>query len=101
MNQDVMQLISRLETRSRQLILQYEKLQARLAQTEKKLEEEKEYSKALEEENHELQENYKRLKMARLIDMADSDDLKQTRKRINKMIASVDLCIAKLAPANQ
>jgi hypothetical protein len=50
----------------------------------------------LEEEKHELEEKYARLKMARLIDMADDDDLKSTRKRINKMIASVDRCLATL-----
>ena len=31
-----------------------------------------------------------------LIDMADDDELRSTRKRINKMIASVDKCLATL-----
>ena len=50
----------------------------------------------LEEEKQELEDKYARLKMVRLIDMADDDELKSTRKRINKMIASVDKCLATL-----
>lgn len=96
MNQEVSTLISRLETRTRQLMLQYDKLQQQLKDTERKLAEQQEYSQALEEENHELEEKYARLKMARLVDMANDDDLKSTRKRINKMIASVDKCLATL-----
>lgn len=96
MNQEVISLISHLETRTRQLLLQYDKLQQQLKATELKLAEQQEYALALEEENHELEEKYARLKMARLVDMADDDDLRTTRKRINKMIASVDKCLATL-----
>ena len=96
MNQDVTSLVSRLETRTRQLILQYDKIREQLAETERMLSEQKLQCMILEEEKHELEEKYARLKMARLIDMADDDDLKSTRKRINKMIASVDRCLATL-----
>lgn len=96
MNQDVTSLVSRLETRTRQLILQYDKIKEQLAETEHMLSEQKLQCMILEEEKHELEEKYARLKMARLIDMADDDDLKSTRKRINKMIASVDRCLATL-----
>ena len=96
MNQDVTSLVSRLETRTRQLILQYDKIKEQLAETERMLSEQKLQYMILEEEKHELEEKYARLKMARLIDMADDDDLKSTRKRINKMIASVDRCLATL-----
>lgn len=96
MNQDVAALVSRLETRTRQLMFQYDKMKQLLAETEQKLAEQKQHSLALEEEKHALEEKYARLKMARLIDMADDDDLKTTRKRINKMIASVDRCLATL-----
>ena len=96
MNQDVTSLVSRLETRTRQLILQYDKVKEQLAETERMLSEQKLQCMILEEEKHELGEKYARLKMARLIDMADDDDLKSTRKRINKMIASVDRCLATL-----
>lgn len=96
MNENVMTLVSRLETRTRQLMLQYDKLQQQLEETEQKLSEQKRLCLNLEEENRSLEEKYVRLKMARLIDMADDDDLKSTRKRINRMIASVDKCLATL-----
>ena len=91
-----MQVVTRLENRCRQMMFKYEKLLERLAMTEQKLAQEKERSKALEEEKHRLEEKYAQLKMARLIDMTDTDDLKLARKRINKMIAQVDRCIANL-----
>lgn len=96
MNQELMQVITRLETRSRQMMFQYEKLLDKLVVTEQKLAQEKERNKTLEEENHRLEEKYAQLKTARMIDMADADDLKLARKRINRMIVQVDRCIANL-----
>jgi hypothetical protein len=96
MNQDVIALVSSLETRTRQLMLQYDRTKLLLAEAQKKLAEQEEYCMLLEEEKQELEEKYARLKMAKLIDMADDDELKSTRKRINKMIASVDKCLATL-----
>lgn len=96
MDQELMQVVTRLETRCRQMMFQYEKMLEKLAVTEQKLAQEKERSKALEEEKHRLEEKYSQLKMARLIDMTDTDDLKLARKRINKMIAQIDRCIANL-----
>ena len=75
MNQDVIAIVSRLETRTRQLMLQYDKLKSLLEETEKKLVEQKQSNAALKEEVSVLEEKYARLKMARLIDMADDDDL--------------------------
>lgn len=96
MDQELMQVVTRLETRCRQMMFQYEKMLEKLAVTEQKLAQEKERSKALEEEKHRLEEKYAQLKTARLIDMTDTDDLKLARKRINKMIAQIDRCIANL-----
>lgn len=96
MDQELMQVVTRLETRCRQMMFQYEKMLEKLAVTERKLTQEKERSKTLEEEKHRLEEKYAQLKTARLIDMTDTDDLKLARKRISKMIAQVDRCIANL-----
>ena len=96
MNQDVATLISRLETRTRELMQHYDKVCLQLRDTEQKLEEQKLQCLILEEEKQTLEDKYARLKMARLIDMADDDELRSTRKRINKMIASVDKCLATL-----
>lgn len=96
MEQDVNSIVSRLETRTRQLMLQYSELKSVLADAEQKLAEERDRCARLKEEKAVLEEQYARLKMARLIDMADDDDLRTCRKRINKMIASVDKCLATL-----
>lgn len=94
MESEVSNIIQRLETRTRQLLLCYRDQQSEIRKLEEKLREQTEYAKALEEENTNLRNDYSRLKAARLIDMADDDDLHETRKRINRMIASVDRCIA-------
>lgn len=96
MNQNVTSLLSRLETRTRQLMLEYDKLKQQLAETKQQLSMQQQLCVHLEEEKRELEEKYARLKMAKMIDMADDDNLKTTRQRINKMIASVDRCLATL-----
>ena len=94
MEPEVNNILQRLETRTRQLILSYRNQQDEIAKLQEKLQEQVEYVKSLEEKNQQLRTDYSRLKAARLIDMADDDDLHETRKRINRMIASVDRCIA-------
>lgn len=96
MNQDVTSLISTLKTRTRQLLLQHDKLKSQLEEAERMLSEQRHQCMVLEEEKRDLEEKYARLKMAKLIDMADDDELRSTRKRINKMISSVDKCLATL-----
>ena len=96
MDQDLAVLVSRLETRIRQMMLQYDKLNLLLTDAKKKLAEQEQRCNILEEEKRVLEEQYAVLKMARLMDMADNGDLRTTRKRINKMIASVDKCLATL-----
>lgn len=93
---NVTSLLSRLETRTRQLMLEYDKLKQQLAETRQQLSMQQQQCVHLEEEKRELEEKYARLKMAKMIDMADDDNLKTTRQRINKMIASVDRCLATL-----
>jgi hypothetical protein len=53
MNQDVIALVSSLETRTRQLMLQYDRTKLLLAETQKKLAEQEEYCMLLEEEKQE------------------------------------------------
>lgn len=89
-----MQLGGRLETRVRQLMLQYEKLQRELADANDTIRQERERIQILEDEKQELQDRYMHLKMAKLIDMADDGDMRQVKQRINKMIHSVDRCIS-------
>ena len=94
MNQDVTSLITRLDARARQLMLQYVKVKQQLAEAERQLSLQKQKYEDLEKEKEATEEKYSRLKMARVIDMLDDDELRTTRQRINKMIASVDKCLA-------
>ena len=94
MNQNVTSMLSRLETRTRQLMLEHDKLKRQLAETKQQLSIQQQLCGHLEEEKRNLEEKYARLKMARMIDMADDDNLKTARQRINKMIASIDRCLA-------
>ena len=94
MNQDVTSFITRLDARTRQLMLQYVKVKQQLAEAERQLSLQKQKYEDLEKEKEATEEKYSRLKMARVIDMLDDDELRTTRQRINKMIASVDKCLA-------
>lgn len=96
MNQDVASIISRLESHARQLILQYSKIKQQLAEAEQQLSIQKQKCEILEKEKLALEDKYSRLKLARMVDMVDDNELKTARQRINKMIASVDKCLATL-----
>ena len=94
MEHDAISIVTRLETRTRQLMLQYAKVKQQLAETERQLSLQKQKYEDLEKEKEATEEKYSRLKMARVIDMLDDDELRTARQRINKMIASVDKCLA-------
>lgn len=96
MNPEVATLVSTLETRTRQLLILYREQRDRLALLEQQLQEQQLQCKDLQQENTALQKKYDILKMAKLMDMADDDDFRSVRKRLNKMIASVDKCLATL-----
>ena len=81
MNAEMNDLLMRVETRVRQLILKHRELQAK--------------KKSLEEKNRQLQLQYDHLKMAKYIDMADSST-KDLRGRIRKMVRDIDQCVAML-----
>lgn len=95
MDAQVTELVSRLETRTRQLLLLHKQRQEECIQLERRLQEAAEKIQNLESENKKLQENYAHLKMAKYLDMAD-DDMKQMRGRISKMVRDIDRCIAML-----
>ncbi len=50
----------------------------------------------LKEQLAESEKNYKALKMAKILTIAD-EDIEQSRKRINKLIRSVNQCITMLS----
>ena len=95
MDAQVTDLVMRLETRTRQFLMQHKQLRQECARLQQKLQEAAGEIRNLEEDNRKLKEDYAHLKMAKYIDMAD-DDMKQMRSRIAKMVRDIDRCIAML-----
>lgn len=90
-----MDLVLRLETRARQLILQHKQLLEEQSKLRNLLAKQEEQILELQIENEELKDNYTHLKMAKYIDLTD-DEKRQSRSRINKMVRDVEKCIAML-----
>ena len=88
-------LLMRLETRVRQLILKHRELQAEKKRLEEKITALHQEIDSLEEKNRLLQRQYDHLKMAKYIDMADSST-KDLRGQIRKMVRDIDQCVALL-----
>ncbi len=95
MNKELKELIVRLETRTRQLILQQEKLQDEQKELRLQLQQKDEEILNLQIQNEELKQQYSHLKMAKYIDMADND-VKDMRGRIRTMVRDIDRCISML-----
>lgn len=95
MNKELKELIVRLETRTRQLILQQEKLQEEQKELRLQLQQKDEEILNLQIQNEELKQQYSHLKMAKYIDMADND-AKDMRGRIRTMVRDIDRCISML-----
>lgn len=95
MNKELKELIVRLETRTRQLILQQEKLQEEQKELRLQLQQKNEEILNLQIQNEELKQQYSHLKMAKYIDMADND-VKDMRGRIRTMVRDIDRCISML-----
>ena len=88
-------LLMRVETRVRQLILKHRELQAEKKRLEEKITALHQEINSLEEKNQLLQRQYDHLKMAKYIDMADSST-KDLRGQIRKMVRDIDQCVAML-----
>ena len=95
MNKELKELIVRLETRTRQLILQQDKLQEEQKELRLQLQQKDEEILNLQIQNEELKQQYSHLKMAKYIDMADND-VKDMRGRIRTMVRDIDRCISML-----
>ena len=95
MNKELKELIVRLETRTRQLILQQEKLQEEQKELRLQLQQKDEEILNLQIQNEELKQQYSHLKMAKYIGMADKD-VKGMRGRIRTMVRDIDRCISML-----
>ena len=95
MNQELKDIIIRLETRVRQLIMQQKEMQDEQEKLRQQLSEKDEKILSLQIQNEELKKQYSHLKMAKYIDMADND-VKDMRGRIRTMVRDIDRCISML-----
>ena len=95
MNAEMNNLLMRVETRVRQLILKHRELQAEKKRLEEKITALHQEINSPEEKNRLLQRQYDHLKMAKYIDMADSST-KDLRGQIRKMVRDIDQCVALL-----
>ena len=90
-----MDLVLRLETRTRQLILKQKQLSDEQSKMRSLLAKREEELLELQIENEELKKKYTHLKMAKFIELTD-DEKRQSRSLINKMVRDVEKCIAML-----
>ncbi|MBQ7988534.1 MAG: hypothetical protein IJ253_08505 [Bacteroidaceae bacterium] len=95
MDAQLTDMVLRIETRTRQMLMLHQQLRQEIAQMRHQLDEAEAQIRRLQDNNKKLQEDYAHLKIAKYIDMAD-DDTKQIRSRISKMVRDIDKCIAML-----
>lgn len=95
MTQVEQDMMRRLETRVRQLILQDKQLQEKCIALQEQVAECDKKIGELKAENTNLANQYANLKMARMMALSDSDT-RDARKRLAKLVRDVDKCIAML-----
>ncbi len=88
-------LVQTLETRIRQLILQYKQLKAENESLYEMMDQQETVINALKEEAKTLKADYADLKIAKMIEIGDND-IKDARSRISKLVRDVDKCITLL-----
>lgn len=81
-------ILKRFETRTRQLILQYQELKQENELLRQQV-------NALNRELENTKRDYSNLKVARMIDISDQD-MKDAKGRLSKLIREIDKCIALL-----
>lgn len=81
-------ILKRFETRTRQLILQYQDMRQENELLRQQVDN-------MKQELESVKKNYANLKMARMIDISDQD-MKDAKGRLSRLIREVDKCIALL-----
>ncbi len=89
------ELLSQLETRVRQLILQDNGLQDSVRALKNQLAEREKEIVTLTQLNKDMAAQYANLKVARMLELSDSDT-RNARQRLNRLVREVDKCIALL-----
>lgn len=88
-------LLRTLEARVTQMALEYKALKDRYAALSRTMEEKDATIAALHSQIDRLQTDYANLKTAKMIDIS-SEDMKNAKSRLSKLVREVDKCIALL-----
>ena len=88
-------LLRTLEARVTQVTLEYKALKDRYATLSRTMEEKDATIAALHSQIDRLQTDYANLKTAKMIDIS-SEDMKNAKSRLSKLVREVDKCIALL-----
>lgn len=88
-------LLRTLEARVTQMALEYKALKGRYAALSRIMEEKNATIAALHSQVDRLQTDYANLKTAKMIDIS-SEDMKNAKSRLSKLVREVDKCIALL-----
>ena len=83
-------------TRVRQIILQYEELKKENSDLYALVAQHEEEIKDLQSQLRQEQENYRTLKMAKMLEVTDGD-MEVAKKRVTKLIRDVNKCITLLS----
>lgn len=83
-------------TRVRQMILQYEELKKENSDLYALVAQHEEEIKDLQSQLQQEQENYRTLKMAKMLEVTDGD-MEVAKKRVTKLIRDVNKCITLLS----
>ena len=89
------QTLTTFETRVRQMILRFQELKKENAELYQMVEKNEQDIKALQGQLAQASNDYNALKMARMIEITDSD-LQGAKDRLSKLIREVNKCIAML-----
>ncbi len=95
MTKDEVTLLERLQTKVRQLIQQYQKLQQRNATLKQNLEQCEAKKTELENKVRELSAQYADLKIAKAMELSEGDT-RAAHRRFANLVRQVDECIALL-----
>ncbi len=86
-------ILKRLNTRVRQLILQYQAQAEKIAALQAELAEKEDRIVSLTQTCDELRQNYANLKLARMIEVSDAD-IEEARTKLSRLAREVNKCIA-------
>ncbi|MBQ6652378.1 MAG: hypothetical protein IJM81_03140 [Prevotella sp.] len=89
-------MLSQFATRVRQMILQYQELKGENAGLYEMVDERDARIRQLEEQLAQARTDYDSLKMAKMIEISDTD-MESARKRLSKLIRDVNKCITLLS----